>query len=192
MAAQRHEVIATVEVNKSVTATEAAKDLVARVEAGGIKTAASFIRSGEIGDRQLHVSLSTDRLAEALGSDAADLHPGLLDITVPFTIRRRGAEMKIIAGDRQPEPDKTLMQALRNAHAWVGEMKGGMSIRAVASKASMSESYVARILPLAFLSPRIQQAILGGTHPIEMTLETLVRTTLPNDWPAQERLLGFA
>lgn len=66
-----------------------------------------------------------------------------------------------------------------------------MSTRAVATKASMPERYVARIVPLAFLSPRIQQAILDGTHPVEMTLETLVRTTLHQDWPAQERLLGF-
>ncbi|WP_424939723.1 hypothetical protein [Aliiroseovarius sp. S253] len=70
-------------------------------------------------------------------------------------------------------------------------MKAGTSIRAVATKASMSESYVARILPLAFLSPNLQHAILSGDQPIELTLETLVRTTLPLDWPAQERSLGF-
>ena len=192
VAARRHEVTATADVTLSVVATEAATDLVKRMEAAGIKTAAPLIRSGVIGNGQLHITLSARHLAEALGDSAGDLHPGLLDLKTTFAIRRRGAEMKIIAGESEAAPDKTLLQALRNAHAWVGEMKNGMSIRAVASKACMSESYVARILPLAFLSPRIQQAILEGKQSIELTLETLVRIRLPLEWSAQERLLGFA
>ena len=51
---------------------------------------------------------------------------------------------------------------------------------------NFSESYVARILPLATLSPRIQEAIVTGTQPLELTLENLVRTRLPLDWASQE------
>ncbi len=192
IAAQRHEVVAAADVAGSLAATEAVKELITRDEAVGIKHAAPLIRSGTLGNGQLRITLSADQLSDALGRNPDDLHASLLDDSAPFNIRRCGAEMKIIAGEREPTPDKTLLQALRNAHAWVGEIKTGTSIRAVATKASMSESYVARILPLAFLSPRLQYAILNDTQPIELTLETLVCTTLPLDWSAQERLLGFA
>lgn len=73
----------------------------------------------------------------------------------------------------------------------MGQVKGGTSVRQVAKQASVLDSYVARILPLALLPPRIQEAISDGSHPIELTLETLVRNRLPMDWSAQERLIGF-
>ncbi|WP_209428125.1 hypothetical protein [Pararhodobacter sp. SW119] len=45
-------------------------------------------------------------------------------------------------------------------------------------------------MPLALLAPKIQSAVLAGTQPPELTLERIVRTTLPVDWQDQERLLG--
>ena len=46
-------------------------------------------------------------------------------------------------------------------------------------------------LPLAFLSPRIQAAILEGAQPPDLTLERIVRAGVPLDWSEQERLFGF-
>ena len=89
-------------------------------------------------------------------------------------------------------PDKTLIQALHNAHAWSSKMKAGASMRQVAESVSRSESYIARIVPLAFISPKIQRAIVEGTQPVDLTLETLVRTKLPVDWEMQERKFGFS
>lgn len=42
------------------------------------------------------------------------------------------------------------------------------------------------------LSPKIQDAIVSGSQPLLLNLEALVRTKLPVDWAAQERLLAFA
>ncbi len=44
---------------------------------------------------------------------------------------------------------------------------------------------------MAFLSPGIQQAIVDGTQPIALTLETIARSKLTMEWQAQERMLGF-
>ena len=99
--------------------------------------------------------------------------------------------MKIIAGSFQPVPDKTMIRALRNAHAWVRQMKAGASIREVMMQANKSDSYVSRIMLLAFLAPRIQKAIMDGTQPVSLTLETLIRSRMPRDWNAQEVLFGF-
>ena len=70
-------------------------------------------------------------------------------------------------------------------------MKSGVALTAIADREGLSKSYVARIIPLATLSPRIQEAVVTGTQPLELTLETLVRTRLPLDWFSQEKRFGF-
>jgi hypothetical protein len=40
------------------------------------------------------------------------------------------------------------------------------------------------------LSTKIQNAIVTGSQPLELNLETLVRARLPLDWSDQERCLG--
>ena len=112
-------------------------------------------------------------------------------IDAPFSCRRRGVEMKIVAGDTQPSPDPAMIRALRNAHLWATDLRGGATIAYIAQRRRVSKSYVARVLPLACLSPRIQTAILNGTQPINVNLETLVRSRLPLGWDDQERMLGI-
>jgi hypothetical protein len=56
----------------------------------------------------------------------------------------------------------------------------------------VDERYVRRILPLAFLAPKIVDAIATGAHPIELTAKRLIRKIeLPLEWDDQERVLGF-
>jgi site-specific DNA recombinase len=48
------------------------------------------------------------------------------------------------------------------------------------------------MLPLAFLSPDIVQAIVRGVQPVHLTAKSLVqRIVLPLDWLAQRESLGF-
>jgi ParB-like chromosome segregation protein Spo0J len=71
-------------------------------------------------------------------------------------------------------------------------LRAGIPLRDIARREGRSESYVARLIPLAMLSPRIQDAVVRGTQPTELSLETLVRANLPLDWSEQERRFGFA
>ncbi len=97
--------------------------------------------------------------------------------------------MKIIAGTPARSPDAALLRALNNAHRWSAMLRSGTKLKTIASNAGCSESYIARIVPLSCLTPRIQRGIIEGTQPVAMTLETLVRARLPLDWSAQERML---
>lgn len=47
-------------------------------------------------------------------------------------------------------------------------------------------------LQLAFLAPRIQQAIIEGAQPAALTLHRLTRPEMPADWYAQYRRTGIA
>lgn len=112
-------------------------------------------------------------------------------IDAPFACRRRGVEMKIVAGKIAPTPDGTMIRALRNAHRWSDALKSGIPLKRLAADAKVSERYAAPIIALAGLSPKIQTALIDGTQPAGLTLKRLLSRALPLDWKAQEQTLGF-
>ena len=150
-----------------------------------------MIASGSIARGTTQILLDRNGLAALLNHPASDLTADLLAIDAPFKCRRRGVEMKIIAGETTPLPDAAMIRALRNAHLWANDLRNGTPIARIAETRGVSKSYVARVLPLAWLAPRIQTAILDGRQPIPLNLEALVRTNLPLDWTDQERMLGL-
>jgi hypothetical protein len=101
-------------------------------------------------------------------------------------------ETRIIAGAPEAEPDQVLVQRLAEAHRWVAELRAGLPLLEIARQAGHSGAYLRTRAQLAFLSPRIQAAILEGTQPPGLTLERIVRTGVPLDWAEQARIFGFA
>lgn len=99
--------------------------------------------------------------------------------------------MKIVAGATIHSPDPVLSAALAKAHRWARAIKDGLSLCDVAGSEGQTEALVRTRTLLAFLSPNIQRAILDATQPVDLTLERLVRQTLPLDWQDEERLCGF-
>jgi site-specific DNA recombinase len=189
--AKRHAVLVATDATASIAASKAIANLALRITSKGAPVAARLITSGKIGDGRLKLSLDRAALAEASTLSASDLNEALLSLDLPFTCRRRGVEIKIIAGDRSPAPDEIMIRGLRNAHRWSNALKSGTPLRQLAKTAKYSERYIARIIPLAGLSPKIQAAIIDGSQPIDLVLEKLARATLPLDWSEQERMLGF-
>jgi site-specific DNA recombinase len=47
-----------------------------------------------------------------------------------------------------------------------------------------------RLVPLAFLSPRVIDAITSGSAPVDLTVTSLT-SALPHSWEAQENKLGM-
>ena len=115
----------------------------------------------------------------------------MLQVKVPFALRRRGVEGKIIAGDREPAPDKPLLRALARAHAWTSDLRNGKSLSEIATNAHHSDSYISTRAQLTVLSPTIQRAILDGLQPAELSLAQIIRKPIPLDWEAQARMYGF-
>ncbi|HEX9769613.1 MAG TPA: hypothetical protein VGA50_10600, partial [Kiloniellales bacterium] len=127
----------------------------------------------------------------------ATASPSLRRFTVPIALRRRGVERKIVIQDRadqRREPDPVLCRLIGRAHSWVRQLARGeaASVNAIAAREGLDGSDVSRILPLAFLAPDILEAILEGRQPPELTARALMRLrSLPADWQAQRRRLGF-
>lgn len=191
-ASQRHALL----TSGTIAETEAAADKVAAIaqaiESEGIARVAGWIQVIHLIREAMTISLSQDALSSELGIPAANLNSDLRTYETPLSLRRRGVEAKLIVGDRTPEPDKTLLRALRKAHHWADLQKAGSALKEIAKRDKVSESYIRRITLLATLSPALQSAIASGTQPVDLTLETLVHCQIPMRFADQERVFRLS
>jgi site-specific DNA recombinase len=114
----------------------------------------------------------------------------------PLEMKRRGIEMRmVLEGDCKPRRfDRPLIKAVARARRWSNQVLSAQvpSIRAIARQERIAPRYVRDLLPLAFLSPRIIEAILKGRQPPDLTVVGLTRRIdLPLLWSVQERALGL-
>ncbi|KIC09816.1 resolvase [Leisingera sp. ANG-M1] len=189
--AGRHTVLSSNDALQSAGASETVNKLASQIRAGGVRSAAPLITGGVLGNGRIAIDLDAGALALATNLPADELNPCILKIDQPFTCRRRGAGMKIVAGSFAPAPDAAMIRALRNAHRWSDALRSGTPLKRLATDVNVSERYAARIIALAGLSPKIQTAIIDGSQPVDLTLKRLLRSALPLEWHAQERALGF-
>lgn len=115
---------------------------------------------------------------------------------VPLRIKRRGVEMRLVIEGPTPvpiDPDPILLREIKRAHRCFETLASGQgSVAELAASEGISDRYMSRLLPLAFLAPDIVEAIASGRHPVDLTAHRLIRTLdLPIAWPAQRQLLGI-
>jgi site-specific DNA recombinase len=64
------------------------------------------------------------------------------------------------------------------------------SFEAIARSENKVERHIRRLIPLAFLSPRIVEAIANGSAPADLTGTSLI-SALPHSWAKQENQFGI-
>ena len=115
----------------------------------------------------------------------------------PLTIKRRGVETRLVLKDATAQAtshDPALIDLIARAHRYLASLTDGTgrSLTDIAKQHQTELSEVSRLLPLAFLSPKITQSILAGTQPIDLTAQRLSRIAdMPTSWIEQAALLGF-
>ena len=101
----------------------------------------------------------------------------------------------VIAGEvSTPQTDWTLLKAVARGHEWFNELISGRAsfARNIAAREGVSERFVRRLIPLAFHSPTIVEAIADGRQPVSLTAEALSRgMDIPGEWDKQFAALGF-
>jgi hypothetical protein len=120
---------------------------------------------------------------------------GSLTVTLPIRIKRRGF-CKIVTlpdgGAVSPRPwDDTptpLQLALARGHRWLALLESGeaKSMKEIATREGIDDSYVSRMVNLTTLAPDIVSAILDDTLPPEVTLFELAAGT-PLVWREQRQ-----
>lgn len=190
--ALRHRICVMPDVQLGDAVCTRAKDLAQRLRTSAPELLTSITAGGQLAKGCIVLELNAAALADELCLKPDEIDPSTLQIQAPFELRRRGVEGKIVAGDRVPEPDRTMLRALARAHIWTADLRQGKSLSDIAAATSHSESYVRTRAQLAFLAPKIQKAILVGSQPPELSLEKIIRKPIPLDWDIQARIYGFS
>jgi len=113
-------------------------------------------------------------------------------LTVATMVKRRGGA-KTMTGPpgqsaiAQPSYDAVLIRALARAEAWRRALLANnkVTMGSLATNSGVDESYVQRLLRLAFLASDLKRGILDGRQPVGLTLQRFMRNDLPLDWAEQ-------
>jgi hypothetical protein len=87
------------------------------------------------------------------------------------------------------------MKAIARGRQWSDDLLAGRveSVAVIAQREGVLAHYVRRLTRLAFLAPKIVEAIAAGHQPPELTAKALTeRIELPLLWNEQERALGIS
>jgi len=156
-----------------------------------------LIRQVRVDTEAVHLSIDADALRAHDAEERNTDQPTTM-LSVPVQMRRCGLAMRLLVQgpqqEAQREPDARLIRVLAKAQDWLLQLTSGQiqGVGEIAAAEGITNSYVTRMIYRACLAPDIVRAILTGTQPPDLTLETLKQhLPLPLDWNEQRRLLGF-
>ena len=125
----------------------------------------------------------------------------LIQIFIPAQLSRQSGRKTILSPtgqpvnlDRNKEADTTLLNALVKAHRWNRWLVKGKydSVKMIAADQGIGNpSYASRILRLTVLAPDIQEMILNGNHPPQLTLADFM-VPFPHLWEYQRELFQMS
>jgi site-specific DNA recombinase len=127
-------------------------------------------------------------------SDQGDHHRKPNTITVPFIVRGTARKGCLHQARSQPvmatETRATLLKAIGRARGWLDELLNGdaNSFDEIAQREGLVERHVRFLMPLAFVAPRIIEAIADGTAPADLTVTRLAKG-LPSKWADQAKAI---
>lgn len=138
---------------------------------------------------QLTVDLYADSLQNLIAEELV-CDPDDLTLSLPFTERRRGVEMKLVIGNDAAEVDEKLLANIIRANHWYQRLKEGQNFDAIAAEAGTSKRRVQQVIDLAFLAPDIVRDVTNGAQPMGLTSDRCLRHDLPSDWQAQRQRIA--
>jgi site-specific DNA recombinase len=161
----------------------------------GALSIAALVERVALGKNGVAISINLESLFPA-GSMVSQ-RP-LLTFTefVPLRMKRRGVAMRLVIGGSVSTgtADATLLKAVARGRKWFNELASGRAkfTQEIAAREGVNGRFVRRLIPLAFLSPAIVQAIAEGRQPANLTGEALSRgINIPVEWARQPAALGF-
>ncbi|MEZ5732821.1 MAG: recombinase family protein [Paracoccaceae bacterium] len=145
-----------------------------------------------LGQGKIAITLAPKALGQALGIPTDRINPDSLHFDVPFGLRRRGVETRLLLeGDALPR-DETLIANIAKGYAMLGDVLSGRSFREIADTNALSVKRVQQIVEFAFLSPHSVRRIIEGRQPSFLTADWCLKNEIPADWSAQDALFRTA
>jgi len=146
--------------------------------------------AGSVDGKQ--IALLGPQVGQALRSKmpSHDEHPdAIVDIRLPIELKRRGNEMRlVIDGESGGDGvDPNLVAMVAKAHVYLEKMieNPDLGSSGVARLFGVDRADVGRVLPLAFMAPRLLDQILTGRQSDKVSVRNLARQELPVLWSEQ-------
>jgi hypothetical protein len=159
-----------------------------RLEQLDIKGMLDLIKRVDLCETTARIELDIDKVSSLIKTEISKLDLELLRIEEPVTLRKRTNGTKLTWVGYKGEPNHALIRAIVTAQAWVEEIKAGRSTSDIMQAHYIPEGMIWKRIRLAFLSPKILQAIVDGTSDRDLTIKMLTRHDLPLDWSEQQAL----
>ena len=153
-----------------------------------------------VGDDKLTIKVDWPALCELLGVPVHATDDDVLLLETAVRLTRSGRAIRMIQNDGRlirPTVDLTLVRLIVKARNWWQRLQQerGLTASALAASEEVTQSYVTRILRLAFLSPDVVKSIMTGRQPAWLDGGSLCsRDSISHDWDQQKHnlLLGRA
>ena len=116
--------------------------------------------------------------------------------SIPLPARKpfREAKLRIDSGTPVKPVKDDLLALLADAHSALELVQSNpeLSLHQIGKREGRCRTHLARLLRLAWLSPRVVEAIVQGSQPRNINRQLLLAANLPIEWAEQEQLFGFA
>jgi DNA invertase Pin-like site-specific DNA recombinase len=142
--------------------------------------------------RAVEITLSDERDDASQTAAGGEQQSISIPWSPPVARRRKGVVHRPASHDLDPRDREALLTAIAKARSWMDDLIDGRahSFEEIAEREQKVARHIRFLAPLAFLSPRIIDAIANGDVPAGATVSGLVRS-LPHDWAEQEQLFGL-
>ena len=117
------------------------------------------------------------------------LSNGNIKVTVPIKLRQNKSRRELIVVDGVCQHESTLAVQIARGFYWQKLIDEGVfkDAKDLAKSLGADRSYIARIIKLTRLSPRIIHAIITGKRAVDLTLDK-TRHGIPDLWSEQEKM----
>jgi site-specific DNA recombinase len=153
--------------------TKAMLDLIMRVDLSEIKAI---------------IQIDVEKVANLIQIGINKLDLECLRVEEPIVLRKRTNGSKLTWVGYKGEPNHALIRAIVTAQAWVDEIKSGRPMSDIMQAHQIPEGMIWKRIRLAFLSPKLLQAIVEGSTNRDPSIKMLTKHDLPVEWSEQEAL----
>ena len=142
----------------------------------------------DLSENKASIQVDVEKVAALIQIDTNKLDLDYLCVEEPAVLRKRTNGSKLTWVGYKGEPNHALIRAIVTAQAWVDEIKAGRSMSDIMQAHKIPEGMIWKRIRLAFLSPKLLQAIVEGTTDRELSIKMLTKHDLPVEWSEQETL----
>jgi site-specific DNA recombinase len=146
-----------------------------------------------VSDDKFVIKVDWAALCELLGLAVHATDNDILMLETEARLTRSGRAIRMIHNDGRlirPTVDLTLVRLIVKARSWWQRLQQerGLTVGKLAESEDVTQSYVTRILRLAFLSPDVVKSIMTGRQPAWLDSGSLCnKDSISHDWDEQQQ-----